>query len=158
MRLRIILASVAMQELGHGTTGGAGVALIDHVVHEVYQSRVTYKYWNSSQFTWPTKGWTIAYHPGWKLCTQSSMSKNKRILRIAARASRAEWYRRSSDEEYEDHEEHHQHKEYLHHQPPVGWNAVEVLQELALCSLHVSHCVIHVLVNSVMDNTAINTR
>jgi len=48
MRLRIILASVAMQELGHGTTGGAGVALIDH---EVYQSRVTYKYWNSSQFT-----------------------------------------------------------------------------------------------------------
>jgi len=103
-----------------------------------------------------TKGWTIAYHPGWKLCTQSSMSKNKRIL--AARASGAEWYRRSSDEEYEDHEEHHQHKEYLHHQPPVGWNAVEVLQELALCSLHVSQCAIHVLVNSVMDNTAINTR
>jgi len=25
-----------MQELGHGTTGGAGVALIDHVVHEVF--------------------------------------------------------------------------------------------------------------------------
>ena len=87
MRQRIILASVVMQ--GHGTTGGTGVALIDHVVHEVYQSRVTYKYWNSSQFTWPTKGWTIAYHPGWKLCTQSSMSKNKRILRIAARASQA---------------------------------------------------------------------
>ena len=39
MRLRIILASVAtavMQELGHATTGGAGVALIGHVVHEVF--------------------------------------------------------------------------------------------------------------------------
>jgi len=38
MRLRIILASVAtavMQELGHATTGGAGVAL-GHVVHEVF--------------------------------------------------------------------------------------------------------------------------
>ena len=36
MRLRIILASVAMQELGHGTTGGAGIALTGHVVHEVF--------------------------------------------------------------------------------------------------------------------------
>ena len=37
--LRIILASVAtavMQELGHGTTGGAGIALTGHVVHEVF--------------------------------------------------------------------------------------------------------------------------
>jgi hypothetical protein len=87
------------------------------------------------------------------LCTRCSMSKNKRILRIAARAPRAEWYRRSSHEEYEDHEEHHQHKEYLHHQPPVGRNAVEILQELALRSLHVSHCFLHVLVNSVIGAT-----
>jgi len=39
MRQRIILASVVtavMQELGHATTGGAGVALIGHVVHEVF--------------------------------------------------------------------------------------------------------------------------
>jgi hypothetical protein len=65
---------------------------------------------------------------------------------------------KSGDEEYEDHEEHHQHNEYLHHQPPIRRNAVEVLQELALRSLHVVQCVIHVFINSVRHNTNLANR